>query len=82
LFFIPKPLGSNTSWQDICGLEGVAACHFLDNRMFQKAGVAAIKLGLIGQCAPILGIGVSCSAKNIFFDRKDKAIAASLAKTE
>lgn len=61
---------------------GVAARHFLDNRMFQKAGVAAIKLGLIRQCAPTLGIGVSCSAKNIFFDRKNKAIAASLTKTE
>jgi uncharacterized ferredoxin-like protein len=60
----------------------VAAHHFLDNRMFQKIGAAAIKLGIMGQCAPILGIGVSCSAKNIFFDRKDKAIAASLAKAE
>ncbi len=60
----------------------VAANHFLDNRMFQKIGVAAIKLGLMAKCAPILGIGVSCSAKNIFFDRKDKAIAASLAKLD
>ena len=60
----------------------VAAHHFLDNRMFQKVGTAAIKLGIMPKCAPILGIGVSCSAKNIFFDRKDKAIAASLAKAE
>jgi uncharacterized ferredoxin-like protein len=60
---------------------GVAANHFLDNRMFQKVGIAAIKLNLL-QCAPIIGIGVSSSAKNIFFDRKDKAIAASLTKTE
>jgi uncharacterized ferredoxin-like protein len=60
----------------------VASHHFLDNRMFQKLGAAAIKLGIMGLCAPIIGIGVSSSAKNIFFDRKDKAIAWSLARAE
>jgi len=60
----------------------VAAHHFLDNRMFQKIGAAAMKLGIMEQCAPIIGIGVSCSSKNIFFDRKDKAIAWSLTRAE
>lgn len=60
----------------------VAAHHFLDNRMFQKLGAAAIELGIMNQSAPIIGIGVSCSAKNIFFDRKDKAMAWSLARAE
>ncbi|CEP68720.1 Protein of unknown function DUF2148 [Moorella glycerini] len=60
----------------------VAAHHFLDNRIFQKVGIAALKLGYFNGYAPVLGIGVSSSGKNVFFDRKDKAIAASLGQVE
>ena len=46
--------------------------HNVDNRMMQKVGVAALKMGLLKPCNIILGIPLSAAGKNIFFDRPDK----------
>lgn len=60
----------------------VASVHHVDNRIFQKVGVAAQRLALLDNCLPILGIAVSATGKNIFFDRKDKAEAIALGTAE
>ncbi|MFC1866793.1 ferredoxin domain-containing protein [Thermodesulfobacteriota bacterium] len=44
----------------------------VDNRMMQKIGIAALKLGLLNPCDLVLGVPLSVSGKNIFFDRADK----------
>jgi uncharacterized ferredoxin-like protein len=49
-----------------------AVDHNVDNRMMQKVGVAALKLGLLNPCDLILGIPLSATGKNIFFDRPEK----------
>jgi uncharacterized ferredoxin-like protein len=56
----------------------------VDNRMMQKVGVAALKLGMLKPCDLILGIPMSATGKNIFFDRPDKIDAWKIlgAKTE
>jgi len=46
--------------------------HNVDNRMMQKIGVAALKLGLLNPCNLILGIPLAATGKNIFFDRPEK----------
>ena len=46
--------------------------HNIDNRMMQKVGVAALKLGLLKPCDLIIGIPLSATGKNIFFDRPEK----------
>lgn len=66
----------------ISSAAGVASLHHLDNRIFQKVGIAARRLSKMEGYAPLLGIAVSVSSKNIFFDRKEKAEAASLIKGE
>jgi uncharacterized ferredoxin-like protein len=50
----------------------VAMDHNVDNRMMQKVGVAALKLGLLNPCDLILGIPLAATGKNIFFDRPEK----------
>ena len=50
----------------------VAMDHNVDNRMMQKIGVAALKLGLLNPCDLILGIPLAATGKNIFFDRPEK----------
>ena len=52
--------------------------HNVDNRIMQKVGVAALKTGLLKPCDIILGIPLSASGKNIFFDRADKLEAWKL----
>lgn len=54
---------------------GTAMDHNVDNRIMQKAGVAALMLGILDPCDLILGIPLSASGKNIFFDRPDKLAA-------
>jgi uncharacterized ferredoxin-like protein len=44
----------------------------VDNRMMQKVGIGALKLRLLSPCDLILGIPLSATGKNIFFDRADK----------
>jgi uncharacterized ferredoxin-like protein len=44
----------------------------VDNRLMQKVGIAALKLRLLHPCDLILGIPLSATGKNIFFDRADK----------
>lgn len=44
----------------------------VDNRMMQKAGAAALRLGLLVPCDLVLGIPLSATGKNIFFDRLEK----------
>jgi len=46
--------------------------HNVDNRIMQKIGVAALKLGLLNPCNLILGIPLAATGKNIFFDRPEK----------
>jgi len=50
----------------------------VDNRMMQKVGVAVLKTGLMKPCDLVLGIPLSASAKNIFFDRFEKLEARRL----
>jgi uncharacterized ferredoxin-like protein len=40
--------------------------------MMQKVGAAALKLGLLKPCDLIIGIPLSATGKNIFFDRPEK----------
>lgn len=44
----------------------------LDTRVMYSVGYAALKLGLMPGCNYIIGIPVSASSKNPFFDRKRK----------
>jgi uncharacterized ferredoxin-like protein len=55
-----------------CSAVKTAMNHNVDNRMMQKIGVAALKLGLLKPCNLILGIPLSATGKNIFFDRPEK----------
>ena len=47
----------------------------LDTRVMYSAGYAALKLGWMPGCNYIIGIPVSASSKNPFFDRKRKTPA-------
>jgi uncharacterized ferredoxin-like protein len=52
--------------------------HNVDNRMMQKVGVAALRLGMLEPCNLILGIPLSATGKNIFFDRAEKLEARKI----
>lgn len=54
--------------------------HNVDNRMMHKAGVAALKLGILNPCDLIMGIPLSATGKNIYFDRADKLDAWKIIK--
>lgn len=54
--------------------------HNADNRMMYKAGVAALKLGILQPCDLIMGIPLSATGKNIYFDRADKLDAWKIIK--
>jgi len=54
--------------------------HNVDNRMMHKAGVAALKLGILNPCDLIIGIPLSATGKNIYFDRADKLDAWKIIK--
>lgn len=54
--------------------------HTVDNRMMHKAGVAALRSGLLKPCDLLLGIPLSVTGKNIFFDRADKLDAWKILK--
>ncbi len=47
----------------------LAADMRVDTRIMYSAGVAARRLGLIGDCEGVLAILLSCSSKSPFFDR-------------
>ncbi len=56
-----------------------AAADFnVDNRMMYKAGVAAYRLGMLKGYNPILGLPLSATGKNIYFDRWEKLEAKRL----
>jgi uncharacterized ferredoxin-like protein len=46
-----------------------ASIHNVDNRIMYRVGVAVMRLGLM-DCNFVMGIPLSASQKNIFFDRK------------
>ena len=46
--------------------------HNVDNRMMNKAGVAALRLDILNPGNLIIGIPLSATGKNIYFDRADK----------
>jgi len=49
----------------------IASLHHIDNRIMFSAGYAALKLGLLPPDVRIaFGIPLSCTGKNIFFDRR------------
>jgi len=50
---------------------GIAADFRVDNRVLYSAGLTAIKIGLLEESVKVaIGIPLSASSKNIFFDRK------------
>lgn len=54
-----------------CSAATVAACHHIDNRMMYSIGRAAMQLGLFDEkVKQALGIPLSVTGKNPFFDRK------------
>jgi len=49
----------------------IASLHHIDNRIMFSAGYAALKLGLLPSDVRVaFGIPLSCTGKNIFFDRR------------
>ena len=56
-----------------CGGCGFPACS-------HKAGVAALRLGILKPCDLIIGIPLSATGKNIYFDRPDKLEAWKIIK--
>jgi uncharacterized ferredoxin-like protein len=49
----------------------IASLHHIDNRIMFSAGYAALKLGLLPTDVKVaFGIPLSCTGKNIFFDRR------------
>lgn len=56
----------------------VAARHFVDNRMMNKLGVAARMMGYLPGSTVVMGIPLSATGKNIFFDRNDKVASVSV----
>ena len=59
------------------GIAVVSACATasdlrLDTRVMFSAGMAAQRLGMLGDCKCVMAIPVSASSKNPFFDRKPK----------
>lgn len=52
----------------------------IDNRIMYRAGLAGYKLGLLEGSNPIIGLPLSATGKNIFFDRKEKIEARELWK--
>lgn len=56
--------------------------HNVDNRMMYKTGVAALKLGILKPCNLIIGIPLSATGKNIYFDRADKIDAWKIIKSK
>ena len=52
----------------------------IDNRIMYRVGRAAYSLGLLEDCNPIIGLPLSATGKNIFFDRKEKMEAKELWK--
>ncbi len=56
-----------------------AAADFnIDNRIMYRTGLAGYRLGLVKEYNPILGLSLSASGKNIYFDRKEKTEAKEL----
>jgi len=54
--------------------------HNVDNRMMYKAGVAALRLDILNPCDLIIGIPLSATGKNIYFDSADKLDAWKILK--
>jgi len=68
----------------VCSAAKIAMDLNVDNRMMQKIGIASLKLGFLKPCDLIIGLPLSVSGKNIYFDRVDKIEAWKIleAKTE
>lgn len=48
----------------------VAADRRVDNRIMYSIGIAALRMGIVGDCHAALGVALSCSGKSPYFDRK------------
>lgn len=55
-----------------------AANFNIDSRIMYKAGLASDRLGFMKGYNPILGLPLSASGKNIYFDRKEKLMAKEI----
>lgn len=64
----------------ISSAASVTGRHHVDNRMFFKVGLACLDLQLLPESNCIIGLGMSATGKNIFFDRFDKAEAVRMKK--
>ncbi|MCX8107770.1 MAG: ferredoxin domain-containing protein [Verrucomicrobiae bacterium] len=54
-----------------CSAAAVASRHYIDNRLMYSIGRAAIQLGLFNdKVKQALGVPLSVTGKNPFFDRK------------
>lgn len=54
-----------------CSAANAASLFHLDNRLMYSIGLACMELGLLGsECRQALGIPLSVTGKNPFFDRK------------
>ena len=56
----------------VCSACATASDLRLDTRVMFSAGMAAQRLGMLGDCKCVMAIPVSASSKNPFFDRKTK----------
>ncbi len=54
--------------------------HNVDNRMMHKVGAAVLKLDILKSCNLIIGIPLSATGKNIYFDRVNKLNAWKIIK--
>lgn len=59
-----------------------AADNRVDTRVMFSAGLAAQRLGFLGDCTCVMAIPVSASSKNPFFDRKPKEVSPENHHTE
>ncbi len=59
-----------------------ASDNRVDTRVMFSAGLAAQRLGFLGDCTCVMAIPVSASSKNPFFDRKPKEVSPENHHTE
>jgi len=79
--FMPGPFCIFKLWDLGIAIASAAKCASslnIDNRIMFKVGAAAYRLGLLKGYNPILGLPLSASGKNIYFDRREKLEAKKI----
>ena len=90
---LKAPVVENTQWNGpfctnlvadlgiaVCSASSVLVRHHVDSRMFFKIGIAVKQLGLMPKCNCIIGVAMSATGKNTFFDRYEKLAAVAIQK--